>query len=108
MAGGNFKRSTAEIIAELLSDERVRRGLDYVKSDEFRAERDRIRQGAADRLKNVRERYRPRKRTPEDAAREKELTLRLAEVEAEAAEVRIRLSELLEQEYEIRAALEDT
>jgi hypothetical protein len=35
MAGENFKRSTAEIISELLSDERVRRGLDYVRSDEF-------------------------------------------------------------------------
>jgi hypothetical protein len=33
--------------------------------------------------------------------------LRLAEVEAEAAELRIRLSELLEQEEEIRTALED-
>jgi hypothetical protein len=107
MAGGNFKRSTAEIIAELLSDERVRRGLDYVKSDEFRAERDRLRQEAADRLKNVRERYRPKRRTPEAAARERELTLRLAEVEAEAAELRIRLSELLEQEEQLRAALED-
>jgi hypothetical protein len=107
MAGGNFKRSTAEIIAELLSDERVRRGLDYVKSDEFRAERDRIRQGATDRLKNVRERYRPKRRTPEAAARERELTLRLAEVEAEAAELRLRLSELLEQEEQLRAALEE-
>jgi hypothetical protein len=107
MAGGNFKRSTAEIISELLSDERVRKGLDYVRSEEFRAERDRIRQGAADRLKNVRERYRPKRRTPEAAARERELTLRLAEVEAEAAELRIRLSELLEQEEELRAALED-
>jgi hypothetical protein len=107
MAGGNFKRSTAEIISELLSDERVRKGLDYVRSEEFRSERDRIRQSAADRLKNVRERYRPKRRTPETAARERELTLRLAEVEAEAAELRIRLSELLEQEVELRAALED-
>ena len=107
MAGGNFKRSTAEIIAELLSDERVRRGLDYVRSEEFKTERDRIRREAADRLKNARERYRPKRRTPETAARERELTLRLAEVEAEAAELRIRLSELLEQEAEIRTALED-
>ena len=107
MAGGNFKRSTAEIIAELLSDERVRRGLDYVRSEEFRAERDRIRQEAADRLRDVRNRYRPRRRTPEAAARERELTLRLAEVEAEAADLRIRLSELLEQEERIRAALEE-
>ena len=94
MAGGNFKRSTAEIISELLSDERVRKGLDYVRSEEFRAERDRIRQGAADRLKNVRERYRPKTRTPEAAALERELTLRLAEVEAEAAELRAALEDL--------------
>jgi hypothetical protein len=103
----NFKRSTAEIIAELLSDERVRRGLEYVRGEEFRAERERIRQEAAARLKNVRERYRPKRRTPEMAARERELTLRLAEVEAEAAELRLRLSELLEEEEEIRAALEE-
>jgi hypothetical protein len=107
MAGGNFKRNTAEIIAELLSDERVRRGLEYVRGEEFRAERERIRQEAAARLKNVRERYRPKRRTPEMAARERELTLRLAEVEAEAAELRLRLSELLEEEEEIRAALEE-
>ena len=107
MSGGNFKRSTAEILSELLSDERVRKGLDYVRSEEFRAERDRIRQEAADRLKNVRERYSPKRRTPEAAARESELTLRLAEVEAEAAEIRVRLSELLEQEEKIRADLED-
>ena len=107
MAGGNFKRSTAEIISELLSDERVRRGLDYVRSDEFKAERERIRQGAAERLRDARKRYGPKRRTPEAAARERELNLRLAEVEAEAAELRIRLSELLEQEEEIRAALED-
>jgi hypothetical protein len=105
--GKDFKRNTADIIAELLSDERVRRGLDYVRSEEFKTERDRIRQGAADRLKIVRERYRPKRRTPEAAARERELTLRLVEVEAEAAEIRLRLSELLEQEEKIRAALED-
>ena len=107
MAGGNFKRSTAEIISELLSDERVRRGLDYVRSDEFRAERERIRQGAADRLKDVRERYRPKRRTPEAAAYERELTLRLAEVEAEAAELRIQLSVLLEEEEELRRSLDE-
>ena len=103
----NFKRSTAEIIAELLSDEKVRKGLDYVRSEEFKAERERIQQGAAERLKNVRERYRPKRRTPEVAARERELTLHLAEVEAEAAELRLRLSELLEEEERIRAALEE-
>jgi hypothetical protein len=103
----NFKRSTAEIIAELLSDERVRKGLDYVRSEEFKAERERIQQGAAERLKNVRERYRPKRRTPEVAARERELTLHLAEVEADAAELRLRLSELLEEEERIRAALEE-
>jgi len=103
----NFKRSTAEIIAELLSDEKVRKGLDYVRSEEFKAERERIQQRAAERLKNVRERYRPKRRTPEVAARERELTLHLAEVEAEAAELRLRLSELLEEEERIRAALEE-
>jgi hypothetical protein len=107
MAGGNFKRSTAVIIAELLSDERVRRGLEYVRGEEFRAERERIRQEAAARLKNVRERYRPKKRTPEMAARERELTLRLADVEAEAAELRLRLSELLEEEERLRTELEE-
>ena len=107
MAGGNFKRSTAEIISELLSDERVRKGLDYVRSDEFKTERDRIRQEAADRLKVVRERYRPKRRTPETAARERELTLRLAEVEAEAAELRILLSDLLEEEERLRTELEE-
>ena len=107
MAGGNFKRSTAEIISELLSDERVRKGLDYVRSEEFRAERDRIRQEAADRLKDVRERYSPKRRTPEAAAHERELTLRLAEVEAEAAELRLQLSELLEEEEKLRAELEE-
>ncbi len=107
MASGNFKRSTAEIIADLLSDERVRKGLDYVRSDQFKTERERIRQEAADRLKTVRKRYGPKRRTPEAAARERELTLRLAEVEAEAAELRIRLSELFEAEVKIRSSLED-
>jgi hypothetical protein len=107
VAGENFKRSSAEIIADLLSDERVKRVRKYVRSEEFKAERERIRQNAADRLKNVRERYRSRKRTPEAAAREKVLTLRLAEVEAEAAELRIRLSELLEEEEKLRGELEE-
>ena len=103
----NFKRSTAEIIAELLSDERVRKGLDYVRSEEFKAERERIQQGAAERLKNVRERYRGKRRDPETAARERELTLRLAEVEAESAELRVQLSELLEEEEKLRTALDE-
>ncbi len=107
MAGGNFKRNSAEIIADFLSDAGVKRVREYVRSEEFKAERERIRQGATDRLKNVRERYRPKKRTPEAAARERTLTLRLAEVEAEAAEVRIRLSELLEEEERLRSELED-
>jgi hypothetical protein len=85
----------------------VRRGLEYVRGEEFRAERERIRQEAAARLKNVRERYRPKRRTPEMAARERELTLRLAEVEAEAAHLRLRLSELLEEEERIRTELEE-
>ncbi len=107
MAGGNFKRNSAEIIADFLSDAGVKRVREYVRSEEFKAERERIRQGATDRLKNVRERYRPKKRTPEAAARERTLTLRLAEVEAEAADLRIRLSELLEEEEKLRSELED-
>ncbi len=104
--GKDFKRSSAEIIADLLADERVRRGLKYFQGEEFRSERDRVRQEAARRLKDIRERYRSKRRTPEAAAREKELTLRLAEVEAEAAELRIRLSELLEEEERLRADLD--
>lgn len=108
MAGGkDFKQSSAEIISDLLSDERVKRGLKYLGGEEFKADRERVRQGAAERLKSIRDRYRGKKRTPEAAARERELTLRLAEVEAEAADVRIRLSELLEEEEKLRSELED-
>jgi hypothetical protein len=102
----DLKSSSAEIIADLLADPRVRRGLRYLRGEEFKADRERIRQGAGERLKNIRNRYRPKKRTPETAARERELTLRLAEVEAEAAELRLRLSELLEEEEQLRGALE--
>ncbi len=102
----NFKRSSAEIIADLLSDERVRRGLEYLQGDEFKANRERVRQEASKRLQDIRERYRPKRRTPETAARERELTLRLAEVEAEAAELRLLLSDLLEEEVKLRAELE--
>ncbi|MDQ5809480.1 MAG: hypothetical protein M3358_01790 [Actinomycetota bacterium] len=105
--GKDFKRSSAEIIAELLSDEKVQRGLKYLQGEEFKTNRERVRQEAARRLKDVRERYRSKRRTPETAAREKELTLRLAEVEAEAAELRLRLSELLEEEEKLRAELEE-
>ncbi len=103
----NFKRSSAEIIADLLSDERVRRSLEYLQGEEFKANRERVRQEASKRLKDIRERYRSKRRSPETAARERELTLRLAEVEAEAAELRLRLSELLEEEEKLRAALEE-
>ena len=103
----NFKRSSAEIIAELLADERVRRGLEYLQGEEFKANRERVRQEASKRLQDIRERYRPKRRTPETAAREKELTLRLAEVEAEAAELRLLLSDLLEVEEKLRAELEE-
>jgi predicted nuclease with TOPRIM domain len=105
--GKDFKGKSAEIIADLLSDERVRRGLKYFQGEEFRSERDRVRQEASRRLKDIRERYRSKKRTPETAAREKELTLRLAEVEAEAAELRIQLSELLEEEERLRTELRE-
>ena len=102
----DLKSSSAEIIADLLADPRVRRGLSYLGGEEFKADRERIRQGAGERLRNIRNRYRPKKRTPETAARERELTLRLAEVEAKAAELRLRLSELLEEEEQLRGALE--
>ena len=105
--GKNFKRSSAEIIADLLSDEKVLRGLKYLQGEEFKTERERVRQEATRRLKDIRERYRSKRRTPETAARERELTLRLAAVEAEAAELRLRLSELLEEEEKLRAALEE-
>ena len=102
----DLKSSSAEIIADLLTDPRVRRGLRYLGGEEFKADRERIRQGAGERLRNMRNRYRPKKRTPETAARERELSLRLAEVESEAAELRLRLSELLEEEEKLRDALE--
>ena len=112
MAEGNkdkdkdFKNSSAEIIAELLSDPRVKRGLSFLGGDEFKTERERIQQAASERIRNIRNRYRTRKRDPETAARERDLSLRLAEVEAEAAEVRLRLVELLEEEGRLRSDLE--
>jgi hypothetical protein len=102
-----FKETSAEIISELLSDARVKRVREYVRGEEFRADRERVRRDAAERLKNVRDRYRPRRRDPETAARERELTLRLAEVEAEAADLRIQLSELLEVEEKLRIELDE-
>ena len=105
--GKDFKRNSAEIIADLLADERVRRGLEYLQGEEFRTNRERVRKEASRRLQDVRKRYRPKRRTPETAARERELTLRLAEVEAEAAELRLLLSDLLEEEEKLRAALEE-
>ena len=108
MSGGKgFKQSSAEILSELLSDARVKRSLEYLQGEEFKANRERIQQEATRRLKDIRGRYRSKKRTPEAAAQERELTLRLAEVEAEAAELRLRLSELLEEEEKIRQALEN-
>jgi hypothetical protein len=109
----NLKSSSAEFITDLLRDPKVRRGLtetlgQYLGSEEFKAERERIRRGASERLRGIRNRYRPKKkRTPETAARERDLTLRLAEVETEAAQLRLRLSELLEEEERLRGALED-
>ena len=103
----DLKNTSAEIIADLLSDPRVRRGLNYLGGEEFKSDRERVRQEAARRLKGVRDRYRKKGRTPETAAKERELTLRLAEVEAEAAELRVRLSELLEEEEKLRGALDD-
>ena len=102
-----FKQSSAEILADLLSDKRVKRVREYVGGEEFKTDRERIRKNAAERLKNVRERYRKGQRTPETAAKERELTLRLAEVEAEAADLRVRLTELLEEEEKLRTALDE-
>jgi hypothetical protein len=66
-----------------------------------------VRRDAAERLKNIRQRYRAKRRNPETIARERKLTLRLAEVEAEAAELRIQLSVLLEEEEKLRTALDE-
>ena len=102
-----FKQTSAEIISELLSDARVKRVREYVRGEEFKADRERVRRDAAERLKNISQRYRSERRDPETVAREKELTLRLAEVEAESADLRIRLSELLEQEEKLRRDLDE-
>jgi hypothetical protein len=103
----DFKSSSAEIIADLLSNPRMRRGLEYLGGEEFKAERERLRRGAGKYLKGVRDRYRPKRRTPEAAARERELSLKLAAVEAETAELRLRLAELLEEEKKLRTDLEE-
>ena len=107
MANRFFKETSAEIISDLLSDARVKRVREYVQGEEFKADRDRVRRDAAERLKNIRERYRAKRRDPETAAREREHTLSLAEVEAAAAELRIQLSELLEEEEELRRSLDE-
>ena len=107
MANRFFKQTSAEIISDLLSDARVKRVREYVQGEEFKADRERVRRDAAERLKSIRERYRARRRDPETAARERELTLSLAEVEAAAAELRLQLSELLEEEERLRSELEE-
>lgn len=99
-------RESAERRSDIFSNPKVRRGLEYIQGEEFREDRRRLQRGAGERLKNIRDRYRQRGRTPEEAARERELSLRLAEVEAEAAEARLRLSELLEEERKLRSELE--
>lgn len=103
----DFKNTSAEILSDLLSDERVKRVREYMRGEDFKADRERVRQSAAERLKNIRNRYGAKRRDPETAARERDLTLRLAEVEAESAEIRIRLSELLEEEEKLRSALDE-
>jgi hypothetical protein len=85
----------------------MRRGLEYLGGEEFKAERERLRREAGKYLKGVRDRYRPKRRTPEAAARERELSLKLAAVEAEAAELRLHLAELLEEEKKLRTDLEE-
>jgi len=103
----DFKNTSAEILADLLSDARLRRGLKYLGGEEFKADRERLRRNAGERLKNIRQRYRPKRRDPETAAQERELSLRLAGLETEAAELRLRLAELLEEEEAVRRALEE-
>ena len=103
----DFKSSSAEIITDLLSNPRVRRGLEYLGGEEFKAERERLRREAGKYLKGVRDRYRPKMRTPETAARQRELSLKLAAVEAEAAELHLRLAELLEEEEKLRMDLKE-
>jgi len=102
-----FKQTSAEIISDLLSDARVKRVREYVQGEEFKADRERVRRDAAERLKNIRERYRAKRRDPDTVARERKLTLRLAEVEAEAAELRIQLTVLLEEEEKLRRSLDE-
>ena len=67
-----FKQSSAEIISDLLSDAKVKRVREYVGGEDFKSDRERVRQEAARRLKNVRDRYRKKGRTPETAAKERE------------------------------------
>lgn len=105
--GGDFKRGSAEMLSGVLSEERIKRARDYVRGEEFKAERERIRKGAAQRIKGLRDRYKTKNRPPEEAARERELQLRLAGIGNETAELRLRLSELLEEEEEIKARLRD-
>ncbi len=97
-AGKDPKNSSAEIVAELFSR--------YMADEELKAARGRIQQAAGEQIRNIRNRYRARKRDPQTAARERDLSLRLAEVEAEAAELRLRLVELLEEEGRLRSDLE--
>ena len=92
------KNSSAEAVTELLSR--------YLTDEEFKATRERVQQAAGERIRNIRNRYRARKRDPETTARERDLSLRLAEVEAESAELRLRLAELLEEEGRLRSDLE--
>ena len=103
----DLKSSSAEIIADLLSDPRLRRGIQYLGGEEFKAERERFKQEAGESLRKLRDRYRSKRRSPEAAARERELSMRLAAVEAESAELRVRLAELLEEEETLREALKE-
>ncbi|AHY47835.1 Hypothetical Protein RradSPS_2552 [Rubrobacter radiotolerans] len=101
----DFKRGSARFISDLLSEQSIRRAREYVQGEEFKADRERVRKGAAKRVRSLRDRYRARNRPPEEAARERLLQLRLAEIGNETAELRLRLAELLEEEEEIKARL---
>lgn len=103
----DFKRGSAEMVSDLLSEERIKRAREYVRGEDFKADRERIRKNASKRIKGLRDRYRVKNRQPEEAAKEREMQLRLAAIGNEAAELRLRLSELLEEEEELKTRLRE-
>ncbi|WP_119065749.1 hypothetical protein [Rubrobacter indicoceani] len=102
---GDFKRGSAEILSEVLSDKRIKRAREYVQGEDFKADRERVRKSASRRIQTLRDRYRTKNRSPEEAARERDLQLRLAEISNETAELRLRLAGLLEEEESVKYEL---